>query len=177
MLVTNFWFKYAVYRIVCGAYQALDVGRIHPVRERALRALDETVDYIDKAMSDAIGYETQKEVTDYALRQATAPGHFLEFGVFTGGWSAGAWVRRPWPGVSSGIWSFPNGPCGTYRLAPCGQPSLGKGVSGTFSASASLWRADPGRSGCCWLSCGAQPVRKISSNVAGRWPSGVASPR
>ena len=59
MLVTNFWFKYAVYRIVCGAYQALDVGRIHPVRERALRALDDTVDYIDKAMPYAIGYETQ----------------------------------------------------------------------------------------------------------------------
>lgn len=85
MLVTNFWFKYAVYRVVCGAYQALDVGRMHPLRERAIRALNETVDYIDKAMPDAVGYETQKEVTEYALRQATEPGHLLEFGVFTGG--------------------------------------------------------------------------------------------
>ena len=47
MLVTNFWFKYAVYRVVCGAYQALDVGRMHPLRERSIRALNETVDYID----------------------------------------------------------------------------------------------------------------------------------
>src|SRR3981081_1379654 len=85
MLVTNFWFKYLVYRAVCGVYQALDVGRIHPLRERTIRALNETVDYIDEVMSDAIGHETQKEVTEYALRQATIPGHLLEFGVFTGG--------------------------------------------------------------------------------------------
>jgi len=85
MLVTNFRFKYVMYRIVCAAYQLLDVGRIHPVRERALRALQDTVDYIDEAMPDAIGFETQKEVTEYSLAQCKAEGHYLEFGVFTGG--------------------------------------------------------------------------------------------
>ena len=85
MLVTNFRFKYIVYRVMCAAYQALDVARIHPVRERALRALKETVDYIDEKLPDAIGFETQKELIDYALRRVPATGHLTEFGVYTGG--------------------------------------------------------------------------------------------
>ena len=85
MLVTNFRFKYLVYRLMCGMYQALDVARIHPVRERALRALADTVDYIDARMPDAVGFETQKDVTEYALKQVAVKGHYLEFGVFTGG--------------------------------------------------------------------------------------------
>ena len=70
---------------MCGLYQALDVARIHPVRERALRALADTVDYIDERMPDAVGFETQKDVTEYALKQVLVKGHYLEFGVFTGG--------------------------------------------------------------------------------------------
>ena len=85
MLVTNFRFKYFVYRLMCGMYQAFDVARIHPVRERALRALADTVDYIDEHLPDAVGFETQKDVTEYALKQVTVKGHYLEFGVFTGG--------------------------------------------------------------------------------------------
>lgn len=85
MLVTNFRFKYYVYRLMCGIYQALDVARIHPVRERALRALADTVDYIDDHLPDAVGFETQKEVTEYALKQVAVEGHYLEFGVYTGG--------------------------------------------------------------------------------------------
>lgn len=85
MLVTNFRFKYFVYRVMCGLFQALDVARIHPVRERALRALTDTVDYIDERLPDAVGFETQKEVTEYALQQVKVSGHYLEFGVFTGG--------------------------------------------------------------------------------------------
>lgn len=85
MLVTNFRFKYFVYRVMCGIYQAFDVARIHPVRERALRALQESVDYIEARLPDAVGFETQKEVTEYALKQVKVEGHYLEFGVFTGG--------------------------------------------------------------------------------------------
>lgn len=85
MLVTNFRFKYFVYRLTCGMFQVLDVARIHPVRERALRALADTVDYIDVRMPDAVGFETQKDVTEYALKQVSVKGHYLEFGVFTGG--------------------------------------------------------------------------------------------
>jgi predicted O-methyltransferase YrrM len=85
MLVTNFRFKYLVYRIVCAIYQVLDVGRIHPVRERALRALQDTVDYIDEKLPGAVGFETQKELIEYTLAQVKVDGHYLEFGVFTGG--------------------------------------------------------------------------------------------
>ncbi len=85
MLVTNFRFKYLVYRLVCGVYQALDVGRIHPVRQRALRALEDTVDYIEAALPDAVGFETQKELIEYSLARVKVDGHYMEFGVFTGG--------------------------------------------------------------------------------------------
>lgn len=85
MLVTNFRLKYALYKLVCGFYQLGDVGRIHPMRERSLRALQRTVDYIEQAMPDALGLETQRELTDFALGAAKVDGHYLEFGVFTGG--------------------------------------------------------------------------------------------
>lgn len=85
MLVTNFNLKYALYRIVCAWYQLADVGRIHPARERTIRALNRTVDYVEQSMPDALGFETQRDVTLYALEQIKVEGHYLEFGVFTGG--------------------------------------------------------------------------------------------
>jgi len=85
MLVTNFRIKYALYKIVCAFYQLADVGRVHPARERTLRALNRTVDYIEEAMPDALGFDTQRDVTAYALTNCKAEGHYLEFGVFTGG--------------------------------------------------------------------------------------------
>jgi len=39
MLVTNFKLKYVIYKTVCAFYQLGDVRRIHPMRERSLRAL------------------------------------------------------------------------------------------------------------------------------------------
>jgi hypothetical protein len=71
--------------MVAAAFQLFDVGRIHPVRERSLRELERTVDYIESNMPDAIGFETQREVLDYALSQTTVAGDYLEFGVFRGG--------------------------------------------------------------------------------------------
>lgn len=85
MLVTNFKLKAFLYRVVCAGYQLLDVGRIHPVRERSLRALDRTVDYIEENLPDALGFERQRELIDFSLRQVKVDGHYLEFGVFTGG--------------------------------------------------------------------------------------------
>jgi hypothetical protein len=85
MLVTNFWLKLLLYRIVLGGYQLLDTGRLHPVRERARRALADSVDYIDKNMQSALGFDTQRDLLDYALSQAVVQGHHLEFGVFSGG--------------------------------------------------------------------------------------------
>jgi hypothetical protein len=85
MLVTNFRLKYLMYKIVCGFYQAADVGRVHPVRERALRALQRSVDYVERAMPDALGFENQHDLIEFALRASAVDGHYLEFGVFTGG--------------------------------------------------------------------------------------------
>ena len=85
MLVTNFRLKYFLYKVVCGWYQLVDVGRIHPMRERSLRALQRSTDYVETAMSDALGFETQRELTQFALGEIRASGHYLEFGVFSGG--------------------------------------------------------------------------------------------
>jgi hypothetical protein len=85
MLVTNFKLKYALYKVICGFYQAADVGRIHPMRERSLRALQRSVDYIENTMPDALGFESQRELTEFALSAVQIEGHYLEFGVFTGG--------------------------------------------------------------------------------------------
>lgn len=85
MLVTNFWVKSTLYNIVCGWLQLWDVGRIHPWRERNLRALQRSVDYVEAHMSDALGFNSQRELILYSLGQTKASGHYLEFGVFTGG--------------------------------------------------------------------------------------------
>jgi hypothetical protein len=85
MLITNFRLKYVLYKIICAAYQAADVGRIHPARERALRALQRSVDYVESAMPDALGFDSQRELIDYSLQAVAIDGHYLEFGVYTGG--------------------------------------------------------------------------------------------
>jgi hypothetical protein len=85
MLVTSFKLKYVIYKIVCAFYQVSDVGRIHPMRERSLRALKRTVDYIDRAMPGAVGFEAPAEVLAFAIGAVKIEGHYLEFGVFTGG--------------------------------------------------------------------------------------------
>jgi hypothetical protein len=85
MLITNFRLKYVLYKIVCAAYQLADVGRIHPARERALRALQRSVDYVESAMPDALGFETQRDLINYSVQSVDIEGHYLEFGVYTGG--------------------------------------------------------------------------------------------
>jgi hypothetical protein len=85
MLITNFRLKYLLYRIVLAGYQLVDTGRFHPLRERSRRALTASVDYIDQHMIGALGFDTQKELLDYAVTQTQAAGHYLEFGVYSGG--------------------------------------------------------------------------------------------
>jgi hypothetical protein len=85
MLVTDFRVKYALYRIVLAGYQLLDTGELHPVRERAIRSLKSSVDYVEAKMPDALGFETQKEVLTYGLGETKVPGAYMEFGVFSGG--------------------------------------------------------------------------------------------
>jgi hypothetical protein len=105
MLVTNFWLKYLTYKVVCGIYQAVDVGRIHPARERALRALHRSVDYLEQKMPDALGFDSQRELIEYALGAVEIDGHYLEFGVFTGG-TIRFIARRIDPRIIHGFDSF-----------------------------------------------------------------------
>ena len=105
MLVTNFRVKYVLYKVICGIYQAADIGRIHPARERALRALQRSVDYLERNMPDALGFESQRELIDYALGAVALDGHYLEFGVFTGG-TIRFIARRIGPRIIHGFDSF-----------------------------------------------------------------------
>src|SRR5260221_4799495 len=85
MLVTSFKLKYVIYKIVYAFFQLGDVARVHPMRERSLRALQRTVDYIDRVMPDALGFEAPSEVLAFAIAAVKIDGYYLEFGVFTGG--------------------------------------------------------------------------------------------
>ncbi len=85
MLVTNFHVKYWLYKLVGGAFQLFDVGYVHPVRERSLRSLHKSVDYIETHMADAMGFATQRELMAYSIGQVQVDGCFTEFGVFKGG--------------------------------------------------------------------------------------------
>ena len=85
MLVTNFNLKYTLYKLVLPFFQLFDTGRMHPVRERHLRALNTSVDYIEQNMPVALGLETQKELIKYSIDHVKVDGVYLEFGVFTGG--------------------------------------------------------------------------------------------
>lgn len=85
MQVTNFWVKYTLYKVICTFYQFVDVGKIHPARERARRALERSVDYVERAMPAALGLDSQRDLIVYSLGEIKVEGHYLEFGVFKGG--------------------------------------------------------------------------------------------
>src|SRR5690606_21917903 len=95
MLVTNFWVKFILYKIVRAWFQLVDVGRVHPVRVMALRALEESADYVEAHMPDAIGFDTQKELLEFAVDAVEVEGAFMEFGVFKGGTIRRIAKRRP----------------------------------------------------------------------------------
>lgn len=85
MLVTNFHVKYWLYKIVGAAFQLFDVGFMHPVREVSKRELARSVDYIETHMHGAMGFDTQRELLAYCLREIQADGIIAEFGVYKGG--------------------------------------------------------------------------------------------
>lgn len=61
-----------------------DYARLHPLRELERMALAETVSYIQENMPSAVGFPTEYQLLNYALKEANFDGHFLEFGVFQG---------------------------------------------------------------------------------------------
>jgi len=85
MLVKNSKFKDALSKVVCGFYELADVGRMHPMRERSMRALQRSLDYVERAMPEALGFDTRRDLIAFSLTTVKVEGHYLEFGVFTGG--------------------------------------------------------------------------------------------
>ena len=49
-----------------------------------IRARNEAVDYVQKHMNDAVIFESQKEIIEYAIKNCRQRGNYLEFGVATG---------------------------------------------------------------------------------------------
>lgn len=52
--------------------------------ELQIRARNEAVDYVQKNMNDAVIFESQKEIIEYAIKNCRQQGNYLEFGVATG---------------------------------------------------------------------------------------------
>ena len=70
MPITSFRLKYLLNEIICGIYRAADVGRIHPARERSLRALHKALTTSNGLMPDAMGFDSPRQLIEYALRQS-----------------------------------------------------------------------------------------------------------
>ncbi len=85
MLVTNFHVKRWLYKIIEAGFQLFDVGYVHPVRERSLRSLQRSVDYIEAAMPNAMGFQSQRDLMAFCINEVKIDGCFTEFGVFKGG--------------------------------------------------------------------------------------------
>jgi Macrocin-O-methyltransferase (TylF) len=185
MLVTNFRLKYILYKLVCSAYQLADVGRIHPVRERALRALQRSVDYIERAMPDALGFDSQRDLIEYALRTIAVDGHYLEFGVFTGGtirfiarrigertihgFDSFQGLPEPWSGFNLGSKAFDM----SRRLPRV--PDNVKLHVGYFDTSLPKWLAEhPGQVAFIHLDCDIySSTRTVLQLITGRLANGT----
>ena len=78
---TLFRIKHLIYKLLWAIHHLLDLVPTHPLRVRELRAAEEAADYVSENMPEALGFETQRELLDYALGEVKASGHYLEFGV------------------------------------------------------------------------------------------------
>ena len=85
MISGHYNLKYFLYKVVLAFYELTDLGRLHPARERNIRALQTTVEFIDEHLPDAVGFGTQRELLEYILPTISDSGYYLEFGVYIGG--------------------------------------------------------------------------------------------
>jgi hypothetical protein len=185
MLITNFWLKYLAYKAICGIYQAADVGRIHPARERSLRELRRSVDYLERKMGDALGFDSQRDLLKYSLTAVTIDGLYVEFGVFTGG-TIRFIARRIGQRIIHGFDSFKGLPeawsgwnlgSGAFDLK--GRlPRVPKNVRlhrGYFEESLPMWlRDNPGQVAFIHLDCDLyNSTKTVLSLIAPRVSSGT----
>jgi predicted O-methyltransferase YrrM len=85
VFIASFGLKTSIQRWIFTLQDYWDFPRLHPAREMKKLALAESVQYAQKYMRSAVGMESSREVLTSALRQVSAPGHYLEFGVYKGG--------------------------------------------------------------------------------------------
>jgi Macrocin-O-methyltransferase (TylF) len=85
MFIASFGLKTSIQKWLFTLQDFWDFPRLHPAREMKRLALQESVQYAQKHMRTAVGMESSREVLSSALQQATAPGYYLEFGVYKGG--------------------------------------------------------------------------------------------
>lgn len=85
MFIASFNLKTSIQKWMVALQDYWDFPRLHPARELKKVALQESVQYAQKNMQMAVGVASAREVLLSALRQVSAPGHYLEFGVYKGG--------------------------------------------------------------------------------------------
>ncbi len=85
MFIASFGLKTWIQKWLFTLQDFWDFPRLHPAREMKRLALQESVQYAQIYMRNAVGMESSRQVLAAALRQVTVPGYHLEFGVYRGG--------------------------------------------------------------------------------------------
>lgn len=85
MYIANFALKSWVQKAVMSARIPIDYALFHPYRAMQIRALDDTVRYIEDTLPDALSFDTPKELIAHGLSIMPKQGLILEFGVNEGG--------------------------------------------------------------------------------------------
>lgn len=84
-MLGGFHLKNRIYSMIWPIFKLGDAVRLHPFRAMQIRALEDSVDYLQANMQSAIGMYNQKQVIGHGAREATkVPGAYCEFGVFKG---------------------------------------------------------------------------------------------
>jgi len=85
VFIANFRLKTRIQWLLFTLQDFVDFPRLHPAREMKIMALRETIRYAKAHMPFAVGVESAREVLNLALKDVSATGHYLEFGVYKGG--------------------------------------------------------------------------------------------
>lgn len=85
MFVASYPLKSFVQKALMALQVPLSYGTLHPYRALQQRALDETMDFIVSEMTEAVSFDTPRDLMTFAIKQVRIDGAVLEFGVNQGG--------------------------------------------------------------------------------------------
>jgi Methyltransferase domain len=85
MFIANYGLKGFVQKLAMAVHRPLAYPLVHPYNGLLQRAHQETLDFIQSKMPDAISFDTPRELMRHALSQLTIDGIYAEFGVNNGG--------------------------------------------------------------------------------------------